>query len=448
MNIRKNIYFFLLRTLRGIQLGHYYRLYWHQIQNGIPPRTTEILLEQLLDHCKKNVPYYANLMKGLGDSYHDDPIGYLQRMPILTKDIIRKNFDALKSGDLSRRKWFYMTTGGSTGELGQVIHDYEFSARAGAIQLIFSRLVGRETGECEVYLWGSEREIIAGSENWQARAAKNLTNSHYFNAFRMTPEKMHAAIDFINSKKPKLIVAYAESIMGFAKYIEKEKIKIEPQKAIISSAETLYPFMRETIERVFQCKVYNRYGTREIGNVACERPGYEGLWVAPWGNYLEILDGKGDRVPDGTDGEIIVTSLMNYAMPMIRYRIDDHGILQPPNLKHPPTSDQILQSVTGRVIGQFRTKAGTRVNPGYLCGLLFHKEWMKMTQIVQKDYSHIRFRIVLVEGLRPSQAELDDIVAKTRLVFGEDCRVEFDFVDEISASNSGKFHYTICEIKD
>lgn len=448
MNIRKNTYFFLLRTLRGIKLGHYYRYFWQQIQDGISPQTTETLLEQLLDHCQKNVPYYATLMKKLGDSYHHDPIEYLQRLPILTKDIIRKNFNELQSKDLSQRKWFYMTTGGSTGELGRVIHDYEFSAKAGAIQLIFSRLIGRETGECEVYLWGSEREIIAGRENWLARAANKLTNSHFFNAFRMTPEKMDAAIAFLNTRKPKLIVAYAESIMGLAKYIQKEHIKMQPQKAIISSAETLYPFMREKIERVFGCKVYNRYGTREVGNVACERPGYEGLWVAPWGNYLEILDDKGIPAPNGTDGEIIITSLMNYAMPMIRYRIDDHGSLLPSNLKHPETPDQILQCVTGRVIGQFRTKMGARVNPGYLCGQLFYRDWLKMTQIIQKDYLHILFRIVLVDDLHPSQAELDDIVAKTKLVFGEDCRVDFDYVDEIAASNSGKFHYTICEIKD
>ena len=92
MNIRKQTYFFLLRVIRGIQVGHYYDLYWREDQNGIPPHTTENYLEQMLTHCQKNVPYYAKLMKDLGDSYHEDPIGYLQRLPILTKAIIQENF--------------------------------------------------------------------------------------------------------------------------------------------------------------------------------------------------------------------------------------------------------------------------------------------------------------------------------------------------------------------
>ncbi len=447
MNIRKKTYFFLLRVIRGIQVEHYYDLYWREDQNGIPPHTTEKYLEQLLTHCQKNVPYYANLMNDLGDSYHDDPIGYLQRLPVLTKAIIKENFKDLQSTDIAKRKWFYMTSGGSTGEPGKVIQDYDFSAKAGALQLFFSRLVGRETGECEVYLWGSEREITAGSENWKVRLSNKLTNSTYFNAFRMSPETMHGIVKSLNAKKPKLIVTYADTINDLAKFIEDEKLEVVPQKAIITSADMLFPFMREKIERVFQCKVFNRYGSREIGNIACERPGYEGLWVAPWGNYLEILDGQGNRVPDGAEGEIIVTSLMNYAMPMLRYRIDDRGTLIPQNLKNPNKSDQFIQSISGRSGCLFKAQNGWVVNPGFLMGLFYYKNWLKRCQIIQKSYSHILFKIVLTDE-SPQQAELDEVTAKTRLVFGDDCQVEFDFVDDIPASGSGKHRWVINEISE
>jgi phenylacetate-CoA ligase len=340
-----------------------------------------------------------------------------------------------------------MTSGGSTGEPGQVIQDYDFSARAGAIQLLFSRLVGRETGECEVYLWGSEREITKGRENWKARFASKLTNSTFINAFRISSQNILEFVEFINQKKPKLIVAYAESIFGVAQFIESQQIYVCPQKAIITSAGTLYPFMREKIERVFQCKVFNRYGSREIGNIACERPGVQGLWVAPWGNYIEILNDQGNRVLDGEDGEIIVTSLINYAMPLLRYKIDDHGSLLPQELKNPKIFGQVFQNVLGRSINIFKTKTGVNISPGYLVSLIFDKEWVKQYQIIQKDYLHILFKIILANQ-NYQQSELDEIIAKTRQVFGNDCLVEFDFVKDVPATGSGKFLYLINEIKE
>jgi phenylacetate-CoA ligase len=121
-------------------------------------------------------------MKDLGDTYHDDPIGYLQSIPILTKKIIQDNFSKLQSTDLAQRKWFYMTPSGSTGEPIRIIQDYEFSAKVAAIQLFFSQSVGRETGEPEIYLWGSKREIIQGREKWKVKFANKLTNSIFFNA--------------------------------------------------------------------------------------------------------------------------------------------------------------------------------------------------------------------------------------------------------------------------
>jgi len=312
--------------------------------------------------------------------------------------------------------------------------------------LLFSRLAGRETGELEVYLWGSDREITHGRENWKARFISRLTNSVFFNAFRIPPQKMREFVTFINTRKPKLIVAYAGSLTDLAKFIEKEGLHVEPQKAIIVSAETLLPHMRETLERVFQCKVYNRYGSREIGNIACERPGYKGLWIPPWGNYVEVLDDQGHRVPDGTEGKIVITSLVNFAMPLIRYQIDDYGALLPQEQKEPKTSAQVFKAINGRVINQIRNKEGAHVNPGFLCGLFFFNDWVKQYQIIQKDVSHIVYRIVPAGAPLP-QSEQEKFIETTRLAFGSDCKVEFDFVDDIPASGSGKFHYTICEIE-
>jgi len=445
-SFRKWLYFTLL-ALRGQPLGAYYERFVREDQKGISPDTTKELLIRLLDHCQRSVPYYAEVMHRAGNTYHKDPEEYLQRLPVLTKEIIRTHFDDLKSVDLPQRKWYFNTSSGSTGEPVRFIQDWDHAARTGAISLLFSRLVGHEVGECVARLWGSERDIIEGSVGWRAQLLNWITNTVFLNAYRMTPDRMRHFIEVINRRQPKLIVAYADAMFELARFVERERLEITPPGAIITSAETLHPFMREKIEQIFRCQIFNRYGSREVGDIACERPGIEGFWVAPWGNYIEITNSRGDREPPGVEGEILVTSLTNYAMPLIRYQIGDWGALSPTSWDNCTARGQVLRSLLGRTSDIFRNSQGMVVESGYFEGLLYFKEWVRKFQIIQKSCSCLLFRIVRNEGVPPpSQAELDGIVAKTKLLMGQECEVIFEFTDDIPANSLGKYRYMMSDV--
>ena len=175
----------------------------------------------------------------MGDWYASDPESYLQQLPILTKDHIRGNLDQLTSADLSRCRWFFNTSGGSTGEP-------------------------------EVRLWGSERDIIRGCAGLRARAVNALTYTRYVNAFRMSPARMIEFAADLNSRPPKLLIGYAQAVYELARFLQREGIALVPQGAVITSATTLHPFMRNLVEEVFRCPVFDRYGSREVGDVACQ----------------------------------------------------------------------------------------------------------------------------------------------------------------------------------
>jgi phenylacetate-CoA ligase len=444
VNLRQAAYFALV-GLRGQPLGSYYRRILREDREGIPPDTTKRLLVQLLTHCRQSVPYYARVMQDLGDSFHEDPEAYLKRFPILTKATIRTHFDALKSDDLARRKWYVNSSGGSTGKPIELIQDRDYAARAGAMTLLYSKLAGREVGECEVWLWGSMRDVFGGTKSLRARLVDKLTNTTVLSVYRLGPGNMRTIIDTLNAKRPKQITAYAGDMYEVAKFAESEGLEVAPQTAIITSAVTLYPFMRDTIERVFQCRVFNRYGSREVGDIACERPGCRGLWVAPWGNYIEVVDREGNRVPDGTQGDILVTSLTNYAMPMVRYRIEDRGVLAPPGSNGRGRYEQVLDAVLGRSYDMFINRRGTLIEAGHFMLLLYFRDWVSKYQVVQKSDSHIEFRIVKA-GSGPPPAELDEISARVRVIMRDDVKVTFQFADDIVASDSGKFRFIISEV--
>jgi phenylacetate-CoA ligase len=219
---------------------------------------------------------------------------------------------------------------------------------------------------------------------------------------------------------------------------------LQPQRVVVTSAGTLHPFMRETISRVFGCAVFNLYGSREVSDMACEIPGVEGLWVAPWGNFIEILDDEGMPVQPGQEGNIVVTCLTNYAMPLLRYWIGDRGALMAdPTLFS--SGAQILKHVSGRNVDVFRTRDQTLVDGEYFTHLLYFRPWVWKFQVVQKSHELVLFKVVRANG-EPPRSELEDITAKTRLVMGSDCHVDFQFVPDIPPHPSGKFRYTVSEV--
>jgi phenylacetate-CoA ligase len=213
---------------------------------------------------------------------------------------------------------------------------------------------------------------------------------------------------------------------------------------VITSAGTLHDFMRDRIERVFGCPVYNRYGSREVGLIAAERPGAKGLWVAPWSTVVEVVDETGDPVPPGTDGEILVTSLINHAMPLVRYRIGDRGALAPGSAR----GTQILSSVLGRNVDAFRRRDGTLVDGEYFTHLLYFRDWVEKFQFVQTDYDEVVLRVVSRDrDRRQLQPELDEMASQAKAALGPDTVLRIEWVDDIPPAPSGKYRYTISEVK-
>ena len=104
----------------------------------------------------------------------------------------------------------------------------------------------------------------------RAKVGRWLENCRTLNAFRMTPEDMRRFLKTMDERPARLIIAYAQALYDLAQFAEAESIRVRPQSAATTSAGTLYPYMRKTIQRVFQCPVYNFYGSREVGLVATE----------------------------------------------------------------------------------------------------------------------------------------------------------------------------------
>ena len=443
MNWKKRAYL-SYASLRGYRFPALLKQYLQQCDDGFCEDTRNKALSRLLRHCHEMVPYYGDLLSAASPrQIESDPRGCLQKLPILTKELIRTNFERLQSKDNSQRHCETNTSGGSTGEPVRLVQDDEYRDASTAIQWLCHHQLGCPLGAPHVRLWGSERDLESGTKSRKARFFNWLTNTGWMNAFAMSPESMRSFLDILNRKHPRLIVAYAQSIYELARFAEREQIPVSPQRAVLTSAGTLYPFMREKIAQVFRCEVYNLYGSREVSDIAWELPGLKGLWAPPWANFIEVVDESGEPVPAGTEGNILITCLTNYAMPLVRYWIGDRGALLPES--ETPKGIQMLSHVSGRTVDTFRRSDQTLVDGEYFTHLLYFRPWIWKFQVVQKTYDSILFKLVSTNG-KPPREELEEIAARSRLAMGDDCKVEFELCDELPPLRSGKFRYTMSEV--
>jgi phenylacetate-CoA ligase len=408
-------------------------------------QTRDRRLAALLRHASEAVPYYAALLRGHEAQLHRTPLDVLQSLPVLSREAVRTEFASLHSADLDRRRTFQNTTGGSTGEPVVLTQDADYAAWSVAGLLQNWALMGRSFGEPAYWLWGSERDVLEGSEQLRRRALNRLTGDRWLNAFRMSDAAMRDWVDQLATGQAPFMAAYAQSAYEFAHFLEEHDLRLRPLRGIMTSAGTLHPFMRDKIEAQLGGRVFDRYGSREAGSIATEvcQAGY--LHVFPWSVHVEVVDEQGVPLAAGETGEILITSLVNYAMPLIRYAIGDRGHLHPEPQCVCGWQGQVLRGITGRVVDSFLTHDGTRVDGEYFTHLLYFRDWVRKFQVIQRTTTLIDFIVVLNDRREPAPAELEEIRTGARAVMGE-CEIRFRFTDDIEPSASGKYRYTLSEL--
>jgi phenylacetate-CoA ligase len=254
----------------------------------------------------------------------------------------------------------------------------------------------------------------------------------------MTEEKMRQYVDFINEYRPAWIEGYVTPIYEMAVFIEKNGLKIHSPKGCLTSAGTLYPQMKQKIEQVFNCPVWNRYGGREVGDAAI---GTDSLRLSVWNQYLEVVE-NGRSIKANKMGKVLMTTLNNYTMPLIRYDIGD--------IARKDIKWGYLKQIEGRESEVFRTKDG-KVVPGLLfihfLGVVMNDGSIKKFQMIQRSYDDIEVKIIIGDqkGFEKSKKGIEELINKA---MGYRCNIVWTEVEEIPKLKSGKYVYVMSEVKN
>jgi phenylacetate-CoA ligase len=259
-------------------------------------------------------------------------------------------------------------------------------------------------------------------------------------------EKLIKILRFI---KPDVLHTFPSILLMLANY---DLSGIAP-RLIFTQGEMVTQHCRDVCSRKFNAELFETYGSVEFGTLAFECPEHFGLHMLTDNAYIEFVDEMGEQVSSGEPGEIIVTGLHNYSMPLIRYRIGDVGM---PSDERCPCgrSWPIMRSIEGRINDFLTFSDGRKISWLYLLrNILYDEEFRRnmfcvsQYQLIQEKYNKLVFKFV--KGSHFDPRILERIKNKLEEEFanqGERLQVVLEAVEEIPMERTGKRRLFISKV--
>lgn len=402
-------------------------------------------LKQLLLHAEAHCAFYRERFKAAGFSAERfAQLSDLQALPPLTKREVQEHYQEMVADNVPPDQRYANHTGGSTGTPLTFYQSREYEAWGLADIWRGFTMCGFQPGMRRAFLWGSDYDAKL-HKTWQSRLIDDRLkgNVYWVNTFDVREGDLVAAGKKLAQFKPHLLIGYVSSLTLFAQVVRSHQIKGIRPLGIQSSAELLTPPQRALIEETFEARVFDRYGCREVGNIAHECERHEGLHLLAECNYTEFLR-DGQPVAPGEVGMITVTNLHNYAMPLIRYQMGDMG--RPTDRQ--PTCGRglpLMDVVEGRSADVITTPSGKLLHGEFFTHLFYKLDGVRQFQVVQETREHLTIKIEPMSTFKKEEAL--HFLEETIHQHGDAAfTLTFELVDKIPVASSGKFRFTISRV--
>jgi len=305
-------------------------------------------------------------------------------------------------------------------------------------------MTGYQLGMRWAFLWGSDYDASAHKGYWGSLKDRIIYNLVWINTFDLTAETLLRALEQMARWQPNIIVAYVSSATLLARLIREKQIRGINPKAIQTSAEVLSPDARQLIESTFGCPVFDRYGCREMGNIAHECEQHEGLHILAENNLVELVDDNGGAVQPGGIGRVVVTNFNNYAMPFIRYETGDLAEYSKQNCRC-GRGLPLINSIQGRVSDVITSPSGKLLHGEFFSHLFYKIDGIRQFRVIQKSYKDLHVQIVPAQGFH--EAQVFSYLREAISQYGDpEFQVQFELQSHLPPAPSGKYRFTISEL--
>ncbi|NPD46728.1 phenylacetate--CoA ligase family protein [Lentimicrobium sp. S6] len=394
-------------------------------------------LRELIKHAYENVPYYTELFDSLSLTPNDiKTTKDITKLPILTKEIVRENMKngKLIAKNISKRKMILNGSSGSTGEPLQYYISKEAYSFNIAANLRGWYWMGYRLGDKYTKLSQNPRNgIVKKSQDW-------INNCYYTVSQSLSKQDISNIVAELVKNNVTVIRGYPSTIYILANYIFDEGINgFSNLKAIATTGEILFPYMRKKIESVFNCKIFDAY-SGEGGAVVFECETHEKYHLTAEYAYTEFVRNHSYNMEVGS-GEIISTDFWNFAVPFIRYNSKDVAIMSDENCSC-ERGLPVLSKIEGRDVDILTTPSGKSLIVHYFTGYF---EWITSVvqfQIIQYEQNKIVLKLVPNDLF--NEKEKDKIFNDMSVYIGDDVFFSIEIVDNIPVNpKNGKRKFVL-----
>jgi phenylacetate-CoA ligase len=395
-------------------------------------------LKALADHAQKNVPYYRELFKRHAiDSGRINTIEDFSRIPILTKEILQNNLEQLKADNFASYKPIRTATSGTTGKITKL-----YRSRT---QEMYRKAVMWRLYHKQGYRFRDKRVTIAYPQSYDINSPLSeydrLENSLIINSYHIMAGRYDEVIDEIRRFRPSMIWAHPNLLSVLAEYALENGLPPIEIPLVGTFGEKVYPHSIKFMKNLFSGRYFEYYGNRENT-------------IAAWGNcdgrFYEISEychfeiNPGAAVDDKIkSGDLITTSLHNYAVPLLRYNSED--IADWMGFTGNESPYPMINLIGGRGKEFLLTKKGLTVPFLGNCLDKVGFDKIKKYQIVQVDLNEVYLRIIPSADFN-RQTDEKLLLKYAEKGLGQNFKVRLQYEDEISFTKSGKLPAVVSKL--
>ncbi len=370
------------------------------------------------------IPFYRERLGGAASSLE------LRGYPILMRSDIPALNRSVRQQIGSGVALFHDNSSGSTGMPVEFLFDAAHQSGRFAARIRYLRADGWNPLRANAWIVAFTSRPDDSADSLLVHSRLRLRSTFLKLIFRPFEEQ----VDALLAMEPETLYTMPSNLDGLLQVFERRAIRLGSLRCIFTGGEVLEDSIRERARHLLGVEIRDNYGSTE-GFIA---------WQCPAGSYhinaehmaVEIVDENGSHVAPGQMGRILVTTLENRLMPLIRYEIGDYAIASNAVCSCGRTLP-VMGKVIGRGINLFRLPGNRLVSPWPLVGPIKERPEIRQFQIMQETHYQYRLRYV-------SDRELDfEAHQQLRTAFGEilgiEAIVSFERVDAIARTAGGKF---------
>lgn len=410
----------------------------------LPPAELRALqdrqLAELLRHAWETVPYYRECWQTAFDPAQPlTPEGFA-RLPLLTREQLRDRYADLQSARAPREhgQHGHLRTSGSTGTPLRILNTQINDLLWSAITLRDHAWHGRDLGgKLAAIRQGVQAEVTPG---WGPATDSLVETGPCVLLPVNTP--VNAQLEWLAREQPDYLLSHPSNIAELARQSLARGLRLPRLREVRTSGEMLPEGLRELCRDAWDVPVTDMYSANETGYIALQCPAGTRYHVQAESVLVEVIDAAGQPCAPGGIGRVVVTSLQNFAMPLVRYEIGDYAEVGAPC----PCGRglPVLERIVGRVRNMLVLPSGERAWPAFALRALMDEIPLLQHQFVQKSLDLIEARLVTAAPLSAAQENRlrEHLLAKLPPGF----RMDFVYCETIPRSAGGKFEDLISEV--